>query len=93
MAKTKEERAAYMKRYRAENLDRLRANRRYYYKQHKEKEKAYQKSYYDEHKGDSAFMEMKRVNTKRYIQNNRDKWNEIQRKHRRRKADAERIGA
>ena len=81
---TKEERAVYMRRYRAEHREQINANRRYWYKQnrklHPKKEKVkltpteYQRMWYEK---------------------NRNRWNAYQNQYQkaRRKALAERSGA
>jgi hypothetical protein len=47
---TKEEKAAYMKKYREEHLEEINANRRYWYRQNKERVKQYNKTYYEAHR-------------------------------------------
>lgn len=74
---TKEQRAAYMKKYRAEHREQIRATRRYYY-HHVQKlqpcteltlqQKARQKEYH-----------------RAWRENNRERWNSYQREYRKRR--------
>lgn len=108
MAWTKEERAEYMRKWREEHREEIRASRRYYYKRnrekvlaanrpsniayrnlHREELNAKQRAYYAAHKDDPVFKRKAYENTKRWIENNRDKWNERQREYKKRKALAE----
>lgn len=101
---TKEYRAEYMKKWREENKEQIKANRRYYYQHHKEKilEQnnpsgiAYRnlhreeintkaKEWYYSHKNDPEFKKKAYANTKRWIENNRDKWNAYYREYKRKR--------
>lgn len=72
----KEEKAAYMKKYREEHLEEIKANRRYWYRQNKERVKQYNKTYYETH---GATCQAK------WLEKNRDKWNAYMREYRKRK--------
>ena len=87
MAYTKEERAAYMKKYREEHREELNANRRYNRQRHPERAKAVSKAYYERHKNDPEYKKRAKENTKRWIANNRDYWNAYCKDYRLRKAE------
>lgn len=50
MAWTKEHRAEYMKKYRAENKEQIRANKRYWLDRHREENRQYQRELYQKRK-------------------------------------------
>jgi hypothetical protein len=98
MAWTKEYRAEYMKKYREEHREQLKANRRYYYQRNKknilqpnpkaaEENNVRVKRHYHSHKHDPEFKKKRNERVKRWIDNNRDRWNAYQREYyRKRKA-------
>lgn len=94
MAWTKEYRAEYMKNYRAENRDQINANKRYWLKHNPEKVKAQakkdNKKFYEKHKNDPKYKARNAESTKRWRENNRDKWNAYCRERYHRKKLAER---
>lgn len=80
---SKEERAAYMKRYREEHKEEIRANQEYYRKQNKERyiesSRVYTRKYHNAHKNDPEYRRKRCECTKRWIEKNRDRWNAYQR--------------
>lgn len=101
---TKEERAEYMRKYRAEHREEIKACRREHYiksilngtlkdyPKDPEKVREYNKAYYQRHKQEirEKYKEARKEATKRWIENNRDKWNAYQREYQRnRRADNE----
>ena len=56
MSWTKEHRAEYMKRYRAENKEQIRANKRYWLDRHREENRQYQRDRYQNNKDDPEYM-------------------------------------
>lgn len=92
MAMTKEERAAYMRKWHAEHREQINANRRYNYAHNpeiKEKEKAWHKAWREKHKNDPEYKAKMRENTKRWRENNREYWNAYVRDYKLRKAESE----
>lgn len=89
MAWTKEQRAEYMKRYRQENRERINANQRYWYRIHLEQERersrADSKTYYDKHKDEDTFKQRRYAAVKKWIANNREKYNDYQREYQKRR--------
>jgi hypothetical protein len=91
---TKEERREYMRNYRAENREQINANKRYWLKRNPEKVKAQAKKdnakAYEKCKNDPERMAKRREATKRWQENNRDKWNAYCRERYHKKKLAER---
>jgi hypothetical protein len=101
---TKEEKAEYQKKYRAEHLEEIKASRRYYYQQNREKLRSYQKqyrelhkegfrerqkAYYERHKDDPEFKKKNYENYKFWAESNREKINAKQRERYRKRKLAE----
>lgn len=93
MAKTKEERAEYMKQYRKEHREELNASKRYWYRLNLTRERARSRAngkiYYEKHKDDADFKQRNYANYKRWVANNRLHNNEYQRKYLARKRGLE----
>jgi hypothetical protein len=94
MAWTKEKRAEYMKKYRQEHREELNASNRYRYRLNLERERAKSRAngkiFYDRHKDDVEFKRKKNEVTKKWLANNRERRNAIQRAYyARKRADNE----
>lgn len=89
MAWTKEYRAEYMKRYRQENRELINASKRYWRRLNREKERARArvnfKNYYDRHKDEDTFKQKQYDAFKKWVANNREKYNAYQREYRKRR--------
>lgn len=105
---TKEYKAEYAKKYNEEHQEQIKANRRYWYEHNRERvkrvNKAYRdshpdkvreciKKYYEAHKNDPDFKEKQKQYNKKWLDNNREKYNAYQREYRKRKAFEELGGA
>jgi hypothetical protein len=69
---TIEQRAEYMKRYREEHQDQIKANKRYWHKKHPNKSNEYFKKYYEAHKNEPEFKAKRKEAQKRWRENHRD---------------------
>lgn len=97
MAWTKEEKAAYQKRWREENSEKVKEykKRAYiksvlngtlkYYPPNPEKVRECNKSYYERHKNDEDFKKARKEYYLRWREKNRDKWNAYQNEYAKKK--------
>lgn len=106
---TKEERAEYMKKYREEHRDQLNANKRYWYKQNRErlvkkqreaytgekreKHLVYIRAYYEKHKDDPEYKARNRENQRRWQEKNSERLNAYKREQYRAKKGEEYVRA
>ena len=89
---TKEERYEYMKKWRAENRERLKEYNHQYYLSHlltsqdrpydPVKQRQRNKAYYENHKNDEEFKRKRRENSRRWRERNRARWNAYYRERR-----------
>ena len=89
---TKDERREYMRNYRAENRDRINANKRYWLKRNPEKVKAQAKKDYQKHKDDAEYKAKQYKAWKRWHESHKEQFNAYQREYYQRKKLAERSG-
>ena len=81
---TNEERAAYMKKYRQEHKEQIKANQEYYRAQNPDLVNAYSRKYHNTHKDDPEYKRKKKENFYKWLEKNRDKYNAYQRERARR---------
>lgn len=103
MAKTKEEKAAYQKRWREENPEKVKEykKRAYiksvlngtlkYYPPDPKFQREYAKRYYEKHKNDEDYKARQKANLKRWREKNRDKWNAYQNEYAKKKRAVARV--
>lgn len=100
MAQTKEERAAYQKRWRENNPDKVKEYRRRAYAKSilngtlkyyppnpkfQKFQREYNRRYYEKHKNDEDYKARQKANHKRWREKNRDKWNAYQNEYAKKK--------
>lgn len=85
MAMTKEERAEYMKKWRADHREQVNEYRREYYKFEKGR-KAPSSVYHELHKHEPEYKRKNCVRVARWQKKHREQWNAYMREYRKRKA-------